>query len=107
MNVDTPTYSQKKGGLDGNVLDLFLVSSSIAESIYVETFDDSGRSHHFPVILIIPLVLERICRSSGRICVKSVDWKKVAELMNRETEDLSFNSIVLKLFKKIVKLKLY
>lgn len=88
VNDDSPTYVPKKKQSVGNVLDLFLVSASLADKVYTVTLKSSESSDHFSGFSMTPQRLEKLRRSSNRISIKDVDWDKASELLDREFDGL-------------------
>lgn len=70
INDDTPTYSPNEEEIKGSVLDLYLVSDTIAGLVHAETLIGVDTSDHFPIELYLPMKIESLCGSSGRICVR-------------------------------------
>lgn len=73
MNDGTPTY-KFPGNDTAGILDLCMVSATLATICYAKTTDDAYGSDHFLVLLTIFMEVDTVSTSSNRLRIGKVEW---------------------------------
>lgn len=92
MNDAEPTYRSPRGNAEG-VLDLCIVSSTLALLSESKTADESYGSDHLLVLLNFSLVPDTVCVSSNRLRTEKVEWGEFYIKINERKPEVENDSL--------------